>query len=93
MGGGMQLAKKPGKISLIDVYRAVEDPEIFALHRGKPDQKCLVGKNIQRVLSPRFDKAQQALEDELATVTLEDIVNDINRFKPASLDAVREPGL
>ncbi|MBX9874457.1 MAG: Rrf2 family transcriptional regulator, partial [Beijerinckiaceae bacterium] len=35
-GGGALLAKKPDEIRLLDVYRAVEDTELFAVHRQPP---------------------------------------------------------
>ncbi|EJT05354.1 Rrf2 family transcriptional regulator [Rhizobium sp. CCGE 510] len=76
-GGGALLAKKPSHIALLDVYRAVEDSELFSMHRSPPNSVCLVGRNIQNVLRPTLDKAQAALEAELAQVTVADIAADI----------------
>ncbi|KAF1044925.1 Rrf2 family transcriptional regulator [Xylophilus sp.] len=83
-GGGMQLARPAADIRLLDVYRAVEDTEVFALHRGKPNQRCLVGRNIQAVLAPRFDAARTALEQALAEVSLADVVADIRARRTLS---------
>src|ERR1700675_2707577 len=44
-GGGALLAKPPAQIRLLDVYLAVEDSEIFAMHRCPPNQACPVGRN------------------------------------------------
>lgn len=46
-GGGTLLARAADRISLLDVYLAVEDPELFPLHRCPPDKNCVVGKYIQ----------------------------------------------
>ena len=52
-GGGALLAKPSAKIRLLDVYRAVEDGEVFAFHRQGPNESCVVGKNIQQAIQSR----------------------------------------
>jgi len=76
-GGGALLAKMASHIALVDVYRAVEDSEIFSMHRSSPSNECVVGRNIQNVLRPTLDKAQAALEAELASVTVADVAAEI----------------
>lgn len=78
-GGGALLAKKASHITLVDVYRAVEDSEFFSMHRSSPSSVCVVGKNIQNVLRPTLDKAQAALEAELGSVTIADVAAEIAR--------------
>ncbi len=80
VGGGAVLAKPASKISLFDVYRAVEDCEIFSLHRSQPDENCVVGRYIQAAMRPALDRARAALEDELAKVSIADIAADIARL-------------
>jgi Rrf2 family protein len=76
-GGGALLARPPGDISLLEVYRAVEEPGLFAMHRSPPDPNCFVGRNIQPVLRPITDRAESALEAELASVTLADVAAEV----------------
>lgn len=71
--GGSYLVVRPERITLLDVYRAVEEPEIFAMHRSEPDKSCFVGRNIQTVLHGATDRAQHAMEMELARVTIADL--------------------
>jgi Rrf2 family protein len=71
--GGSFLTVRPERITLLDVYRAVEEPEIFAMHRSEPDKSCFVGRNIQLVLHGATDRAQHAMEMELARVTIADL--------------------
>jgi Rrf2 family protein len=78
-GGGALLAMRPERITLLDVFRAVEEREMFAVHRSPPDRNCIVGKNILPVLMPRMDHAQQALEAELGRVTIADLAADIQK--------------
>jgi Rrf2 family protein len=78
-GGGALLARAPGQISLLDVYRAVDDAQLFALHREEPNPACMVGRNIQAVLRGIVDEAQQAMEAALAQRTLADATADLRR--------------
>ncbi len=78
-GGGALLAKPAEEISLLDVYRAVESEELFALHRSDPSPDCPVGRTIQPILSAVFDRAQHALEKELAKVSIADVTRDVEQ--------------
>ncbi len=79
-GGGAMLAKPSDQIRLLDVYRAVEDTELFTLHRIPPFKDCAVGSNIQDAIRPTLEKARAALEDELAKVTIADIAAETARL-------------
>ncbi|TDV11613.1 BadM/Rrf2 family transcriptional regulator [Paraburkholderia caballeronis] len=78
-GGGALLAREPAAITLLDVYRAVDDARLFALHREEPNPACMVGRNIQSVLRGVIDDAQQAMEASLAARTLADVTDDVVR--------------
>ncbi|TMH12221.1 MAG: Rrf2 family transcriptional regulator [Betaproteobacteria bacterium] len=79
-GGGSLLAQPPEAISLLDVYKAVENEQLFALHRTEPSDACTVGKHIQHVLQGPFTRAGEAMEGELANVSIADIVRDIQKL-------------
>lgn len=72
-----KLSKDPEKITLLDVYLAVESgKELFALDTNtNPD--CIVGGNIQKVLGSYYKKAEMAALRELNKVSLEDIIETI----------------
>ncbi len=78
-GGGAMLARAPQDITLLEVYRAVDDGQLFALHREAPNPACMVGRNIQQVLTGIIDDAQQAMEASLASRTLADATADVER--------------
>ena len=76
-GGGALLARPAEAITLLDVYRAVdEDADVIPLHQS-PNPKCPVGRNIQGVLEQRIDLAQRALYDELARTTIAELAGDV----------------
>lgn len=80
VGGGTMLAKPAEAIRLLDVYQAVEDTEIFALHRTPPCEKCAVGGNILEALLPTLSRARAALEEELAKITIADMGAEVARL-------------
>jgi Rrf2 family protein len=74
VGGGASLAREPEEITLLDVYRAVEDgEELFSLHSSEPSRSCNVGGNIRDVLRPIFCTAHRAMEAVLEQVTIADV--------------------
>jgi Rrf2 family protein len=84
-GGGALLARPTDKIRLLDVYRAVEDIELFSLHRTPPCENCAVGGNILEAMQPTLVRARNALEDELAKVTIADMAAEVARIGKFSI--------
>ncbi|WP_028219135.1 Rrf2 family transcriptional regulator [Paraburkholderia oxyphila] len=78
-GGGALLAREPRTIALLDIYRAVDDAQLFAMHREEPNPDCMVGRHIQETLRGIISDAQRAMEASLATRTLADVVEDMQR--------------
>ena len=77
--GTCRLAKKPGQISLLDVYEAVDAPKAFAIHTYAPQKPCLVSCNIKIALEKALSKTQEVMEASLAKITLAQIVDDMKQ--------------
>jgi len=77
LGGGALLAKPADQITLLDIYRAVEEPPYFALHRSPPNQACYIGHNITPVLESEFNRLTGILESAMAETTMADIVRKV----------------
>lgn len=75
-GAGWRLTRSPESINLAEVYQAVEEGPLFALHPATPNQKCPVGHGIRSVLTPVYDDAEQALRAQLARTTVADVLRD-----------------
>jgi Rrf2 family protein len=79
VGGGAQLAREPDRITMLDVYRAVEEKEdLFALH-ADPCRSCDIGSNIRQVLQGVFCRAHHAMQDVLADVTIADVGREVQK--------------
>ena len=80
--GGAHLAVPLNEITLYDVYKAVEcvdDEGLFHFHKN-PNAMCPVGRNIHTVMDGRLLAVQAAMENELKSVTLAEIVADTKKI-------------
>lgn len=80
--GGATITKELNKISFFDIYRAVdciERGELFHFHEN-PNTNCPVGRNIHNVLDNKLKQVQNALENELKKITLEEVIKDTQYY-------------
>lgn len=80
--GGASIPKQLVEVTLLDIYKAVEcvdDDGLFHFH-DNPNIQCPVGRNIHLVLDDKLLQVQKAMENELASITLEDIHKDTERY-------------
>ena len=86
---GAELAKKPDEITLYDIYRAVGSVDqgegLFRFHEN-PNPACPVGHNIHEALDRHLLAAQKAMEEELASVTMAEILQDTRQAVKRNLD-------
>ena len=78
-GGACELSKPPSQITMLDIYRASEAPEAFAVHRYPVTEGCQVSRNIKRCLGHVLKQAQTEFEQSLARQTLADLVRAIKK--------------
>lgn len=74
VGGGWRLMRAPDKISLLEVFRAVDEGHLLTMHHNQPNPACLIGRNIQRTLTVYFGEAEKAFERELAGQTIAQVL-------------------
>lgn len=80
--GGVSLTRPADNITLYDVYRAVEPlegDELFHFHEN-PAASCPVGRNMHRVMDGRLRKIQSAMENEMSSMTISDVIVDITKL-------------
>lgn len=77
--GGASLAKPASDITLLDVLDAVESVEdggLFDFH-ANPNPACPVGGSMHTLLDGRLHEAEEALRDNLARTTLQDLLDEL----------------
>lgn len=80
--GGASISRPLEEISFLDIYNAVEcveKGELFHFHEN-PNTKCPVGRNIHYVLDDKLMQIQSALERELASITLANVKQDLEKY-------------
>ena len=84
--GGTDVEKPLNEITLLDIYNAVEcveEGKLFHFHEN-PNPLCPVGKNIHAILDIRLEKIRKAMEKELESVTIQDVMKDTKKLIEAT---------
>jgi Rrf2 family protein len=77
--GGSRLSRPPEKITLLDIYEAVQaEEELFALHEKK-NRSCKISCNIKSILNGVFGSAEDALKQSLKKTTLADLITQVDK--------------
>ena len=73
------LQRSPDSITLLDVYRAVEDQKPLLHLDTHTNQECGVGVNIQLALQEHYDRIQEIAEKAMGETSLQDILDTYYR--------------
>ena len=79
--GGSRLARPLEDISLYDIYKAVDtiyETGLFHFHEN-PHPQCVVGGNIHKALDDKLQRVQDAMENELRSITMADVATDLTK--------------
>jgi Rrf2 family protein len=83
-GAGWRLGRPAADITLAEVYQAMADQPLFAMHHGEPNLACPIGNGIRPALAPVYQAAEDALIRQLAGTSVADLVVDSLRHNAAS---------
>jgi Rrf2 family protein len=78
-GGGASLARPASKLTLADVYRAIERRPPARLHRCAPNRSCIVGRNILPVLEAVVEDVESAALGRLTEITVAKLAGQVRR--------------
>lgn len=73
-GGGTRLSRDPVTVRLLDIYRATEKAPPMAQHDCSDNAECGVERRMSEVFSTLNLRIQRAVERELASTSLADVV-------------------
>lgn len=81
--GGASIIKDPKEITLLDVFKAVEDSDkdLFHFHEN-PNVNCPVGKNMHNVLDDKLSGINDVMYKEMSKTTLDSLIkqmHDLNK--------------
>ncbi|MEO7677966.1 MAG: Rrf2 family transcriptional regulator [Verrucomicrobiota bacterium] len=77
--GACRLAQDARKVSLLDIYEAVDAPKAFSIHAYAEQDGCHVSCNIKAALDKALAKTQKAMELTLEGISLAEIVSAVQQ--------------
>jgi Rrf2 family protein len=77
--GACWLGRDARKISLLDIYQAVDAPKAFSIHDYTEQKQCPVSCHIKDALDKALEKTQLAMEASLNTISLAQIVSHVKK--------------
>lgn len=75
------LAKSPDEITLLEIYKSIEGNTNLIQIDPKTNPNCIVGANIQEVLSEKYTELQKKVEEEMNEVTLDTLIHKIAQLE------------
>lgn len=91
-GGGWTLARDLAEITLLDVYRAVGEPQLFAIGPSTEHPECLVEQAVDAAMGDAMHAAEALLLERFGDVTLGDLARDFDRrYRAATCDDTKAP--
>jgi len=76
-GGSTALARPAKDISLLDIYKAVDAPQAFAIHDYPVQRSCPISCGIRPSLSKVLERVQTSMERSLSEITLDEVIADL----------------
>ena len=77
-GGGWALSRTLAEVSLLDIYRALGDPRLFAIGLADDDPRCLVEQAVNAAVADTLSAAEALVIAKFSEVTLADIARDFD---------------
>lgn len=76
------LVKDPHDISFFDIYQSLDHAQLFQIDTNT-ESKCIVGGNIQDVLSDEYLLLQQVVEEKMKQISLDHVLKKISQAELA----------
>ena len=76
-GGGWRLSCDPAQTTLLDVYRALGAPRLFAVGNRSDAPTCLVEQAVNRAMDDTFAQAGALVTAQFDTLTLAALASDV----------------
>jgi Rrf2 family protein len=77
VGGGSTLARSPNRISVLDVRRALGEPDVFRGFDKNPLKSCPVSCSMKEILDKTFDRFENTLHGEMSKVKISEMLAQI----------------
>ena len=73
---GWTLARPARRLTLLDVYLALDEGPVFGLHASTPNQACPIGRGLPPALRKVYAAVEANLRRDLARTTVEQVLDE-----------------
>ena len=79
--GFSSLSRPANKISLLEIYKAVEAPPVFSIHEYPKEKTCRTSCTHKKAMAELLEDTQRAFESRLGQRMLSEIVAKARSYK------------
>lgn len=81
--GGAELVEDPSRITLLQIYSALEPEGLVSLIgvHSCQERECPVAKSIRDVLTPPYEAVEEAVRQAMEGITLQSMIDDFERMQ------------
>ncbi len=90
-GGGSLLTRTPERITLYDIYQAIEAGPLFQVPSLGDEHECAIGRNVGPTLNKILARAESGLIAELKAVTLAEVIQKVEKRIKRECGAQMQP--
>ena len=76
-GGGWRITRGTEEITVLDVYRSLGSPDLFAFGFSNPSPSCLVEQSVNAMIADRIEAATAAILEEFGALHLSQIETEV----------------
>lgn len=76
-GGGWRITRRTDEITVLDVYRSLGSPDLFAFGFSNPRPNCLVEQSVNATIAESLETATAAILERFSTLHLSQIEAEV----------------
>ncbi|MBX9940502.1 MAG: Rrf2 family transcriptional regulator [Candidatus Obscuribacterales bacterium] len=81
-GGGWQLSCDLEKVSLLDIYLAIDKPTMFSIGASERGSDCQIEKIVNESISEALDEAENLILKRFGEVRLAMLNSELDKLEP-----------
>nr|RDS94872.1 transcriptional regulator [Cereibacter sphaeroides f. sp. denitrificans] len=92
-GGGWRIIRRTEEITVLDVYRSLGSPDLFAFGFSNPQPSCLVEQSVNATIAESTETATAAILEKFGTLRLSQIEAEVQeRMSERTRGRAADPG-
>jgi len=81
-GGGWRIIRRTDEITVLDVYRSLGSPDLFAFGFSKPSPSCLVEQSVNATIAGSIEAATTTILEQFGALRLSQIEAEVRERMP-----------